>query len=878
MPDQNQTPLTQTISAPGVSTAIPSSNPTPFLAQKEQDYINASVEAGTKTRQLIKNYSSYTAMSKQQRASFVKNPNIPADKLQPYDRLQNSLWRWRQMVEKQGSKLSGDQKQKAAENYYNALIAPTYKEMGMDPMPKELWMQQAFSGALNYDPEAHAVYSNSLWKGFLTGAVKGEASLERLGAIGIDELGHTITSESMGGDQSWENWHNNYQSHGESHFEAIQKAAQEIPVLGYISKAVHNLASNDQFYADAMPAQNYTEAATSGIVEQVVQLPLYEGIGSALKVTGQIAAKAIPAVKNLTKVLDATAAGRRVLPVLLAGVEGATTGAALTAPGEDPIRESWQSALGFMAAHTLFGLAGAGLKGIGKGVSRIAGRETATLGDVLEGDAKEAFNQKLEELQLGIDGKHFATPEEEVETYKKVYKEYASVAGTPGLRAMAHQALDFAHVHGGSMDTQEFQNVKQMLLNQDRARWNPVFNAMAVLQRLSESRDIGFLDEASTMKLLGKHDAFIADALNEVPQSTVAQAVALNQAREVAKTPGGQDVIKKKASQMRAADAKTGMNQNKPDSFYEQRAQKWYEDQNRKGAQRVAKQHAENPAQEVKAANAKRKDVVNPIKVENEAADHVKVRSEYEYDEKGKVTGYSMRMAKEYKVYAAKAAKAQGFGNLKEWFRDLSNEDFMKDLEEWFYPKDLADGGFYFEHEGRSGESNPNFLAFMYNYADHMPPEMKAELEQRLTDEPKVSQHINGKVEQERVLRYYALQMWNHVDDFLGALPQLKDKTNVWRSSFSDMLNPTKYQRQLLTEKMVEESRNITQMYRRKPDVLKAIEKQYNRLAVARYRLAIQKTAKVSADDVERASHIQELNREIGHDLTATGDREMWRF
>ena len=274
--------------------------------------------------------------------------------------------------------------------------------------------------------------------------------------------------------------------------------------------------------------------------------------------------------------------------------------------------------------------------------------------------------------------------------------------------------------------------------------------------------------------------------------------------------------------------------------------------------------------EEVKNVQSRRKNVENP--------GTLKVRSQYKYDSKGRITGYSMRATQDFNVYANKAAKAAGKQTMGAWLDGLSQADFAKDLEEWFYPKDLADGGFFWEH-GNS-ENRPNFLAFMYNYKDFMPEEVQQKLEDELISTPQVQAQLNGKVDSERVLRYYALQAYNHVDDFLAALPQHKGEFNLFRSTQSNLVNPTKYQLQLHEEKMAEERKNLMFMYQKHPEMANIVLGNYDRLAAERYKLlkGSMKASKVTNEALAGAMHRQSLDYQIGDMQTETGQRENWRF
>lgn len=868
------TPTNQTILTTGHKTSL--------VNPKEQEYINASMEADAKQRQLLRTYNSHASLTKDQRIKAVKSFRTPPEAFNPYDRLHNALWRWSYMGNTEAAtKLSPEKRSLAASNFYDKMIKPAYDALGVPAMPKDLWMKQAYGAALKYDPSERGSYSNSLWKGFLAGGDSGVGMMERLGGVALDVLG-SITMYQSAPNADWNNWMAGHAKHDAGLLEKMHAAALAVPGIGWATKHLESASSEDQFWHDVLPSQNFTESASSMVTEQAALLPLYEGVGAATKLLG-VTAKVLPAGTKLTEVLNASKAGRRVIPLLTSGVEGAVAGGVMTAPGEDWKREAWQSAAGFMIGHTVFGLTGSALEAAG---SKWAGRKSGKLGDLLEGDALAAHNERLEELELGAKGQHIARSDEEMDAYKKAYASYASAAGAPGIRAMAKQAIEFLQNFKGS--GLELLHKKQDLIEEDPAKWNPVFNVARVLQELNRGKKLSSLSGDEITKLFDKHDKFISSALDKVGEGQVVQDISKTKASQVAKTPSGQAQIQRKIQSLKVADAKTGMNKNQPDSFYQKRAEQWYTEQNAKAAVKASKIATTDPAQEVQEIAKKRKDVIDPTEVHKSDPTATKSRAQYSYDDKGRVTGYSLRVSQDFNVYARKAAKAEGFGNLKEWFADLSDGDFIKDLQEWFYPKDLSEGGFFFEHEGRSPEQsaknsyadvkNPNFLAFMYNYVDHMPPEMQQELKTRLTDQAKVSLKLGANVDEERLIRYYALQMWNHVDDFLAALPQHKGEFNLFRSTQSDLLNPTKYQMQLLEEKMAEERKNLTYIYRKQPEVLQSILAQYDGLAAERYRIMKQKTSAVKDIDVARALRRQDINLKMGEMQTEGGKFDWWRF
>lgn len=883
MPEGIPTPLKT-----GRQTDSATSQPFPSISasgitnidQEAGQYASAVVSEQRQKRALVQKYSSLNSLEKSEKVEALKNLNLDPRMIEnPYDALSNSLWRWKQMASTQGASLDEKTRGEAAGNYYDKVLAPLYEKLGTTPMPKNLWMQKAYGEALKYDTANS--YHSALVQGVIKGYAGGISVLDRVAGTSLNMFGEALSdnftelkataavlehpNQGMFAFYNTVRAANATAQHGQNFFDKAREDAEKIPLYGYIDKHVNNLASTDQFWHDVVPTQGFTEVATSTIVEQAMQLPLYAGIGAGMKALG-FAGKGIPYIANLSKVLEASPVGRKILPLLFAGAEGAVTGTALTAPGEDWKREAWQSALGFAAGHTLFSVAG---NLIGKAGSKIS----AKLGDILEGPAKEDWDQHLHELELGTQNRHLMSDAEQRTEFKKIFSGYIAAMGKQGMLRVFNEAL----VHLGEEENHSPEQVREMraaLMKGDRAHWTPVLNVAAALQRFMGDGKPSELTDANRSLLKYYFNKLVDESAGEMPVHVApVQKMASEEAEKNLATPAAQRSIARKAASLMAADAASGVNKGKPQQFYVERATAWYKEQNVKGAAKAATENTKEPVEEVKNVASRRQDVKAPTGT-------LKQRSQYYYDKAGKVVGYSLGFARDYKVYATKAAKAEGFGNLKDWMSDLSDEDFVKDLHDWFYPKDLKDGGFVFEHSGRDRGAAPNFLAFMYNYKDQMPKELETELRERLLDQMKVQKHFDSKIPEERQLRYYAIQMHNHVDDFLSALPQHKGEFNLFRSTQSDLLHPTKYQLELHEERMTEDRKNLQYMYQKQPEVLKSVLASYDKLAAERYKLlkASMKAKGISEEATANALRRQDINYKTGEMMTGTGNFENWRF
>jgi hypothetical protein len=121
----------------------------------------------------------------------------------------------------------------------------------------------------------------------------------------------------------------------------------------------------------------------------------------------------------------------------------------------------------------------------------------------------------------------------------------------------------------------------------------------------------------------------------------------------------------------------------------------------------------------------------------------------------------------------------------------------------------------------------------MYNYKDQMPKEFQQTLEERLIDSAKSQKNLKTKNLTEPQLMYYAKSMWNHVDNFLAS-GRWPGESNIFRSSNENIWNSTKWQRQLLVERTLQEQKNLKEMFSGDPKGLKLSLLTHGKLARAR--------------------------------------------
>jgi hypothetical protein len=196
--------------------------------------------------------------------------------------------------------------------------------------------------------------------------------------------------------------------------------------------------------------------------------------------------------------------------------------------------------------------------------------------------------------------------------------------------------------------------------------------------------------------------------------------------------------------------------------------------------------------------------------------------------------GVSYSYSPAWLVYAKNAFKTAGKkwtnAEIDAWVKDLSDDDFAADIHAFFLPKFLKDIDLRFEKGNvKGGYDYSNLYAFAMNFKNIIPKQYAERLEEEIMHSPKMSgfyDQINEDKsltpEQKKqlslsVVRKQSLAMWNHVDNFLnsGHFPK---ETHIYRSTQSDMNDPTIWQKQLFNEREAYENKIIDSMFKKDTD------------------------------------------------------------
>lgn len=794
-------------------------------------------------------YASIDSLQKSQKIDALKDLNLNPHLLHdPYDSLANSLYRWKTVAadaEKQG--YSQDQKNQVALNYYHKMIMPfyakLYKQSGTNPMGAELWLKESFNVAKNYNIED--AYNSSIIHDLRHGGEQGVAALREAGAS-IENLLGNLTNSPI--------------EHTDEEYSPYYKRAASPPAHGFfdsgtgrnffaskyfsMAQRLHENESEHEFWAQALPShKGWTHAATSFIAEQGAQLPLYVAMD-------EVAGPAKAA--SLTEHLSASPLGKWVLGSLMAGTEGLAYGTATRK--QDDKGQAWRDAVGFAVFHNIFNIGGA---------------ITKKLSDVAGGAMAERVARRAEVLDLAQEGKRPATPMEKYQDHTAEVSNNLVVMGVHGQKEVFYDALHHIEdMEKRGLNKGAIKAYELGLMKKDPARWGPVLSSASFIRDHLNGTKVSDMKpwSAEEKALSDKISLLITDAGEHL--NTHSQAIQEHTAEAVeenAKTPAAKNTL-----EVYMAKAMTKVAQENPtaakmmnEAQIKALATKMLAADTQKAAAIAEKKLSFEPGEEAADIEARRK---NTPKLESKTS-----RTTDKYGQ----PAVSYRMNPDFKaklqVYI-KTAKAAG-QSLRQFFQDMSDEDFKNDLQDHFYPKSLKKAGVFFEHANTpEGRQNPNFLAFMYNYLDTMPKEFGQELEQRLIDTLKVQKYMKGRSATEPQLTYYAKAMYNHVDNFLGS-GRYPAEHNIFRSSQANLWKPTIWQRQLLVEKMMQEEKNLRDMFSGNRTGLRAALTAFRDMSLRRMKMF-----DAADKNLKSQEHIQDIDTSISDLITQSGDYERIPF
>ena len=166
----------------------------------------------------------------------------------------------------------------------------------------------------------------------------------------------------------------------------------------------------------------------------------------------------------------------------------------------------------------------------------------------------------------------------------------------------------------------------------------------------------------------------------------------------------------------------------------------------------------------------------------------------------------------------------------------------------------------------------------MSNYANQMPKEFQDALKDKLIDTMKVQKYMSGRTPTELQLNYYAKSMHNHMDNFLGS-GRWPEEHNIFRSSNEQLMKTTKFQRELLVEKTLQEQKNLKEMFSGNPEGTRLALLTHMKLANERLKaFDAQAATKSIPVKIKHMTNYNSLDSQIADHITSTGEFDRWEF
>lgn len=783
-------------------------------------YRYAIEDVETKKRNITLKYQNISNMNHDEKLTALKDMSVNPFMLDnAYDGLTNTLQRWKNLATSpETAKLDPISKTHAAINFYRTQIVPMYERMKATPPSEENFVNHAYGEALKWDMDT--AYQSHWRHGFYSAeesfANVGKFALASLaGQIhgSVDIIKSLITTAVPGLDPKHDfistvmNYYHETQLKGT--YAVEEEQAKNTPIIGAMYNSLERAHDYNEFWKDINPNETWGQKARSFVFEQALQLPLFEGLGA---VTG-VAVKGAEGL-NLTKTLMSTPAGRVAFKGLMNGGEGLAYGYAVRDSNDK--QNAWQDAVGAAVLGTVFHIAGEKLK----------------LKEVGSPEIKSRIEDQEENHELAKQGLKIGDADSLESPMKKTTAGNMSAGGVPTQTSIFENALSIVRDTQG-MTRKQIKNLVDLDIQKDPALMKPTHEAASYIRAILKNMKVKNLEDLTPelqKDLLGRLHNHMEQSGEEI-SSRVEDAVegAKNKAAKFSDTKEARGTVERLAKAIELRAQKAGLPIDK-DRFLKLAKQKYAMD-NAKASIIANKETSSKPLKTVIDIEARAEEAVKtkPFTSPTEDPGYSRLHTKYWSDREGR-KNVSVNVEREWKSYLKNKTGQTKWtpSEVSKYVAKLDPEDFHDEVKKFFYPKELSKAGIFFEHEGtKEGDTHPNFLAFMYNYKDSMPPAYAQRLSEELEDTVKFEKNFNPKIDTEIQKRYYAEAMYNHVNDFLqsGRFPK---EANIFRSTLSDLRNPTVYQKELHLEAIENEKSIINSMFKKNPEAKEQAMAVYN--------------------------------------------------
>lgn len=749
-------------------------------------------------------YSSVDKYNDKQILEFLKRPDFDPSKLKnPIHQLSAQMYRWSQIVKNVDSgKYTDEQKAIILDQAYARMIGPALARTGQDPnkfLP--VWRAQAWERGRNWNIDIQ--YQNNILQGNLSGIAGLAVDALQVGKNLTNFFGALVSPPKPITDESWDK-QLKYTAANVNNpvgfFDQLQAVADTTsPKIAKLRAALQKQSDKVEFFQALSPNRSYTSKATSLAVEAV---PF--AAASALMPEGLTA----EGVGSLDVLIGTSRAGRLAAGFLENAASGFVYGT-LTSK-EDDRAKAFRDAASWAVAGTVLHIGGMSVLWLG---GKLVSVGTKAAADAL---AKHANMGKLIE-----EGRTEASPEEVEHESEVGRSELISGYGMAGARSADNAAA--AHILRMEQSGMSDEEIKQFEINllkngtpADRQMLDSAFRIRSAMV----SDTLGTATREQKSNILARLTALNGKAAGKLTKNVAVLQEVLKQ-RFMSMDPKKLD--KNVLSYLMQQVAPTLGPNAKPEDVAKAAQELWAK--HVVEATKYAEEQLQNdPFKEAKKAVSRR----NQAEKEQAKAVGVVTRTRRTVNKKGE-PGVSYSVNPAWMVYAKNAVKQSGkkwnSADIKDWLKDLDVSDFATDLYTFFMPQFLRDAGMHFEPGSTTGgKDHSNLFAFMYNFREHMPKEYAERLDEELGDSPKFTRFYDEiknnpsmpdaqkKSAQMDLNREHALIAWNHMDNLLGS-GRFPKEYNYFRSTDTDMNNPTVWMRNLFEERVQKEVDVINKMY-----------------------------------------------------------------
>lgn len=283
-------------------------------------------------------------------------------------------------------------------NYYDKYVVPSYMDSGFTPPDKQTWVQQIQKSkisAQDYYPDHDTLTYARTYAGVKRAAGEIFSGVSQSGIwlhkeAALSQLGLTeiFTAPFVSGGAK---------SLDESSFKPQREQIEQ--AHKYASEQVHKISddmvNSANFFLQSYPSKKLMDKLDSFVGEQILQLPLYEGIGAARKLLvgkGLASLEQVQKANNLTNILKASKTGTFVAKRLGDAFDG-YVGSTLQGQTDGEKKASMLAFMGFGAIAEGVGVAGRNL------IKKFTSETLAAGGRPLQ---ESVTNEAIHELDNGL--------------------------------------------------------------------------------------------------------------------------------------------------------------------------------------------------------------------------------------------------------------------------------------------------------------------------------------------------------------------------------------------------------------------------------------------------------------------------------------------